>query len=587
MLLSLYNSANCRGQDYRKVEEPVDISIILSFFGFTAMVAVISYWKTRHDKHDTADAYFLGGRSLTAGVIAGSLMLTNLSTEQLIGLNGVSFREGFVAMAWETLAAITLVILALFYLPRYLSRGLTTIPEFLEQRYDRTTRTMVNILFLSGYVTILLPVVLYSGAVGISGIFKLEQLTGLSHIQIIWLTVWSIGVLGSVYAVFGGLRAVAVSDTINGIGLLAGGIMIPVFGLLSVGNGSLLKGVETIYAKNPDMFNAIGSNEHSVPFATIFTGMMLVNMFYWCTNQVIVQRALAAENLKEGQKGVLLAGFLKLLGPIILVLPGVVAFHLFDGQLGAGADAAYPKLVNAVLPAPLVGFFGAVLLGAILSSFNSALNSASTLFSVGLYKPYINPGANDRRVVLSGKLFGAAIAVISMSVAPLIMYADQGVFGHLQEVNGCYSIPILTIIIVGMFSKRVPPLAAKFGLVFGVGCYVLSQFVLKVDLHFLHVMAILFIINSTAMLIIGRLYPLEKPFVWQKVKTVDLGRWHLAPPVGILICGLSVTNYVLFSQAKSFWPIPVAVTGVAATLAILSKKKFRKAPTTVGTASEA
>ena len=551
----------------------METSVIISFFGFTAAVAFISWWKTRHDRHNTMDDYFMGGRSLTAGVIAGSLMLTNLSTEQLIGLNGVAFAEGFVAMAWETLAAITLVVLALFYLPRYLSRALTTIPEFLEQRYDRGTRTMVNVLFLSGYVTILLPVVLYSGAVGISGIFGVEEMLGVSEAQAIWICVWSIGVVGSIYAVFGGLKAVAVSDTINGIGLLVGGTMIPAFGLMAIGDGSFWQGLDIVYATNPDKFNAIGTADQSVPFSTLFTGMMLVNMFYWCTNQCIVQRALAAENLREGQKGVLLAGFLKLLGPVILVLPGVIAFHIFGDTIAIG-DKAYPKLVNTVLPPPLVGFFGAVLLGAILSSFNSGLNSAATLFSIGLYKPYINSKATDRKVVVSGKLFAAILAIISMLVAPLIMYADQGVFGHLQEVNGCYSIPILTIILVGMFSKRVPPLAAKLGLVFGVSCYIVTQFILQVELHFLHVMAILFVLNSGFMLLIGHFKPLAKPFEWKKINSVDVRPWRFAWPVGMLICGASVTNYVLLSGARSYWPVPVVISLL---LAAVSVKKTKPA----------
>ena len=212
--------------------------------------------------------------------------------------------------------------------------------------------------------------------------------------QAVWVCVFGIGIIGSIYAIFGGLKAVAVSDTINGIGLLVGGLIIPYCGLSIIGDGNIFEGFAALKQLNPEKFNAIGQPSDSVPFSTIFTGMLLVNMFYWCTNQVIVQRVLAARNLKEGQKGVLLAGAIKLLSPTIAVLPGIIAFHLY-GDIIEKNDLAYPVLVKKVLPAPLVGFFAAVLVGAILSSFNSTLNSASTLFSIGIYKKDIRPNASE------------------------------------------------------------------------------------------------------------------------------------------------------------------------------------------------
>ena len=347
---------------------------ILSFLAFTGIVAIIAYLSTRNTNEESSDGYFLGGRSLTAGVIAGSLLLTNLSTEQIIGLNGAAFTEGILVMAWETLAAIAMVVTAVFLLPRYLKGGLTTIPQFLGNRYDKTTKTIASALFLSGYVVVLLPIVLYSGAVAFSAMFDLPGITGISRIGTIWAAVWAIGIIGSIYAIFGGLKAVAVSDTVNAVGLLIGGIMIPIFGLSYIGDGSVSNGFSELMSRNPERFNSIGDVTASVPFATIFTGMMLVQVFYWGTNQAIIQRALAAKNLEEGQKGLLLASFIKILGPLILVIPGMIAFHIFGDTL-AKPDEAYPKLVAQVLPASLVGFFAAVLFGAILSSFNSALNS--------------------------------------------------------------------------------------------------------------------------------------------------------------------------------------------------------------------
>jgi len=355
------------------------------FIAFTLLVGLVAYFATRSTNENTEDGYFLGGRSLTAPVIASSLLLTNLSTEQLVGLNGSAFNEGVVVMAWETLAAIAMVITAVVLLPRYLKGGLTTIPQFLERRYDTATKSITSGLFLSGYVVVLLPIVLYSGAIALIGMFDLTMLFGLSDSSTLILTVWAIGIIGSIYAIFGGLKAVAVSDTVNAIGLLIGGIMIPVFGLMYIGDGSLMNGVEALYAHEPSKFKAMGGSDSAIPFSTLFTGMVLVQLFYWGTNQAIIQRALGAKNLIEGQKGLILAAFVKILGPIIVVLPGIIAYYIFGGSLDASqADLSYGLLVNKVLPPMLLGFFAAVLFGAILSSFNSALNSFINLFGLDI-----------------------------------------------------------------------------------------------------------------------------------------------------------------------------------------------------------
>jgi len=526
---------------------------ILSFVGFTALVAIIAYFATRKTDESTSDGYFLGGRSLTAGVIAGSVLLTNLSTEQIVGLNGSAYTEGILVMAWETLAALAIVVTALFLLPRYLKGGLTTVPQFLENRFDRTTKSIVSGLFLSGYMVILLPIVLYSGSLAISTMFDVPEMLGVSDTAALWICVWGIGITGSIYAIFGGLKAVAVSDTINAIGLLIGGLMIPVFGLMAIGDGDILGGLTTLIDANPEKFDSIGDANASVPFSTIFTGMMLVQLFYWGTNQAIIQRALAAKNLKEGQKGLMLAAFIKILGPIIVVLPGIIAWHMFEGNLD-NADQAYPALVNEVLPPVLVGFFAAVLFGAILSSFNSALNSSVTLFGIDIYKHHFNPDASEKEVVKKGKTFGVFIAIASMFIAPLIANAPQGLFGYLQEVNGCYSIPILTIVVVGYLSKKIPAIAAKVALFSGVGLYLiylgLKYFVVGEDSlpHYLHVMAILFVMNIAIMWIIGRVKPRKENFVLEHTKQVDISPWKYVLPVGITICVMVIFVYVYFAQ---------------------------------------
>ncbi|WP_417291354.1 solute:sodium symporter family transporter [Corallibacter sp.] len=526
---------------------------LLSFIGFTALVAIISYYATRKTDENSSDGYFLGGRSLTGAVIAGSLLLTNLSTEQIVGLNGSAYKEGILVMAWETLAAIAMVITALFLLPRYLKGGIATIPTFLERRYNKTTKALTSGLFLTGYVVVLLPIVLYSGALAINSMFDIPELLGVSKEIGLWITIFSIGIIGSIYAIFGGLKAVAISDTINAIGLLIGGLMIPVFGLIEIGSGSISEGLSTLVASNPEKFNALGSSSASVPFTTIFTGMMLVQLFYWGTNQAIIQRALGAKNLKEGQKGLLLASFIKILGPLIVVLPGIIAFYLFQGNL-ANPDEAYPELVTRVLPASLVGFFAAVLFGAILSSFNSALNSSVTLFGIDIYKEFINKNASELETVKAGKRFGVLLALLSMFVAPFIANAPDGLFGYLQEVNGCYSIPILTIIVVGYLTKRVPAKAANIGIILGAVLYVISQFVLKPYVfgednypHYLHVMAILFVLNIIIMLIIGKLYPKTEAYEDVFTQEVDITPWKHAKTTGALIVIIVIAIYIYFS----------------------------------------
>jgi len=526
------------------------------FIAFTLLVGLVAYFATRSTNENTEDGYFLGGRSLTAPVIASSLLLTNLSTEQLVGLNGSAFNEGVVVMAWETLAAIAMVITAVVLLPRYLKGGLTTIPQFLERRYDTATKSITSGLFLSGYVVVLLPIVLYSGAIALIGMFDLTTLFGLSDTSTLILTVWAIGIIGSIYAIFGGLKAVAVSDTVNAIGLLIGGIMIPVFGLMYIGDGSLMNGIEALYAHEPSKFKAMGGSDSAIPFSTLFTGMVLVQLFYWGTNQAIIQRALGAKNLIEGQKGLILAAFVKILGPIIVVLPGIIAYYIFGGSLDASqADLSYGLLVNKVLPPVLLGFFAAVLFGAILSSFNSALNSSVTLFGLDIYKQYIKKDANEQQVVRAGKTFGIGLALLSMIIAPTIANAPDGLFGYLQEINGCYTIPILTIILVGYLTKYVPALAAKVAMLIGVVMYSISQFVLKGYVisgggeypHYLHIMAIIFLFNIGIMLLIGKLRPREVAYVQNYTEQVDITPWKPVKMYGIIITIIVISTYFIFT----------------------------------------
>ncbi len=527
---------------------------VISFIGFTLLVAIIAYLSTRKTDESSSDGYFLGGRSLTGPVIAGSLLLTNLSTEQIVGMNGVSFSDGLPIIAYEVLAAIAMVFTAFVLLPKYLKSGIATIPQFLENRYGKTTKTIVSLLFLLGYAISMLPTVLYSGALAINTMFDIPESLGIGPEATLWVTVWAIGLIGSVYAIFGGLKAVAVSDSVNAIGLIIGGSLIPIFGLMYIGDGNVFDGLNTLTTALPEKFDIIGGSDSSVPFWTLFTGMIIVNFYYWGTNQAIIQRALGAKNLKEGQKGLLLAAFVKILGPIIVVLPGIIAFYIFNGDL-ANADEAYPMLVKKILPTAFIGFFAAVLFGAILSSFNSALNSSVTLFGLDFYKEYINKNASEIQVVKAGKTFGIVLALFSMAIAPLLYGVEGGIFTYLQELNGSYSVPILAIIIVGVFSKKVTGKAANIAIVFSVITYLISLYVIKPMFiesgvyfpHFLHIMGIIFVLALVIMFAFSAVKPRDTDYVQVYTEQVDIANWKYLKPVGFIVCGLVLTLYIALS----------------------------------------
>jgi SSS family solute:Na+ symporter len=333
---------------------------------FMGVVAWISWLKTRGSTN-SRDGYFLAGRKLSSIFIAGSLLLTNLSAEQLIGLNGSAYGYNLSSMAWEVTAAVATIAMALIFLPKYLAGAFTTLPEFLNDRFDGSVRRMSVVLFMLGYGLVTIPSVLYSGSIAVMQLFDVPGILGIGYFKALVVTVITIGLTGSIYAIFGGLRAVAVSDTINGIGLLIIGLLVPILGLIALGDGEFLAGLDKLATDHPEKLNAIGGPKDPTPFGTLFTGMLFANLFYWCTNQYVIQRTLGASSLAEGQKGVLFSGFFKVLVPFLMMIPGVIAFHLYGPDLSS-IDQAYPQLIRDVMPVYLTGFFLAVLLGAVFSS---------------------------------------------------------------------------------------------------------------------------------------------------------------------------------------------------------------------------
>lgn len=654
---------------------------LLSFLFFTALVAGLTWVLTRKDDHDTSKGYFLAGRSLSFPLIAGSLLLTNLSTEQLVGLNGAAFSDGLCVMVWEVVCVVALVFMAWFFLPKFLRSGVTTVPEYLNIRFDKQTQLITNVIFLLAYVGILLPIILYSGATGMMEILDVPSMLGSlpetlgvsAETTARWLIVWIVGLIGAVYALFGGLRTVAVSDTLNGIGLFIGGFLISGFALSQLSDGKgIVEGASMLMEQYPERFNSVGPSTSSVPFGAIFSGIFLLNLFYWTTNQQIIQRTFGASSLAEGQKGVLLTGAFKLLGPLYLVVPGILAFAFFgtflvdgksvpikdvandqvavvasvDGKevilhgekakavlgveesndsdagdeltsfdlaalaatfesktvsisdadgnektydiakvIPAGTvitvdtdganrysqaddydsliaprskDKAYGRLVRKVLPEPLTGFFAAVMIGAILSSFNSALNSSCTLFSLGFYSNVINTKASEQQVVRSGKIFGWIVAVAAMTIAPLLA-GQTSIFDYLQKMNGMYFIPIFAVVLVGMLTKRVPAMAAKLALLMGFIGIALGYFVypfnaIVASLHEFHFLGLVFAWLLILMLVIGEVSPRETEFNQEDVKAVDMTAWKLAKPVGLLLIAIVVSIYVIFADFSVLTP---------------------------------
>jgi SSS family solute:Na+ symporter len=348
------------------------------------------------------------------------------------------------------------------------------------------------------------------------------------------------------------LRTVAVSDTLNGVGLLVGGFLITGFALAQLGgDGGISAGAQTLWSEQRERFNSVGGPQSSVPFGTIFSGIFLLNLFYWTTNQQIIQRTFGASSLAEGQKGVLLTGALKLLGPLYLVVPGMIAYSFFASD-NIKPDHAYGLLVGRVLPGPLTGFFAAAMIGAILSSFNSALNSSCTLFSLGLYKNVLRKNASEQEVVRSGKVFGWTVAIAAMCIAPLLVNTPS-IFGYLQKMNGMYFIPIFAVVLIGMLTKRVPALAAKIALLAGFTMIAVGYFVPPFDkivasMHDFQFLGVVFAWLLVLMLVMGELYPRETEFVQQDVKAVDMTPWRHAKLAGWVLILIVLAIYVTFAD---------------------------------------
>lgn len=526
----------------------MNVGALLSFLVVTFLVGWISWYKTRKENLQTAAGLFFANRNLGFLVVGGALFFTNISAVQFIGENELVFTNNMSVMAWGLSSVFAMLLVSEFIMPVYLRSGVSTTPDFLEERYDTSTKRFVSTIFLLSYIVNMLPSVLYSGAITFNGLFHVSELLHIDYWVSIWMLVWVIGLIGCVYTVLGGLKAVAISDTVLGVGMFAGGILLPYAALKYLGHGSAGVGLEMLLASRRDHFNAIGGAQDSVPFPTIFTGMFLVNLYYWGTEQYIVQQALASRSLAESQKGIAVACVGKIISPLLLNIPGLIAVQLYP-HLENTAEV-FPRIVSDVCSPMLTGFMAAITFGAALTTFNAGLNSTSTLFVLNLYKPYHEwrrREVTERQLLRVGKRFEIMVCLLAMIIAPFIAFAPKGLYTYIQMVSGLFSVPIFTILVVGLLHKRMPAIAAKVGLVFFITTYAISQLLVDTGLHFLHVLAILFVVTVLLMLVIGAFYPRKEPFVQQWNNVVDLQPWKRRHWYMILLLLAMVAMFVIFS----------------------------------------
>jgi SSS family solute:Na+ symporter len=428
--------------------QALDLVVLALYF---AVVLGIGYWAARREKIESAD-YFLASRDVGWLAIAASLFATNIGSEHLVGLAGTGATSGLAVGHFEWLACLVLLLLGWVFVPFYLRSGVYTMPEFLERRYNAAARWYLTTVSIIGYVLTKISVTLFAGAVII------RELTGLS----IWSGAAAIVVLTGLYTAAGGLRAVIYTEVLQTVVLIMGSAVLMGIGLWEVGGWSGLQ------ARVPPGFFSIWkpADHPDFPWTGIVFGAPILGIWYWCTDQYIVQRVLAARNLREARLGTIGAGFLKILPVFIFVLPGVMASALYTDIRAGGADQAYPALVTRLLPIGIKGLVVAALLAALMSSLASVFNSCSTLVTWDVYRK-LNPGASERRLVTVGRLATGVLVVLGLLWIPFMKYISSQLYIYLQSVQAYIAPPIAACFLLGVFMPRLNGAGAVASLVTG------------------------------------------------------------------------------------------------------------------------
>lgn len=512
----------------------LDIAVFLAFF---AVVLGVSMFKSR--KEETGEDFFLAGRRLVWPFIGLSLIAANISTEHFVGMAGQGAGLAGMAIAsYEWMAAITLVFVAIFFLPKFLKSGIFTIPEYLEYRYNPTARAIMAFYTMVIYVGVTIAAVIYSGGLTLQTLFG--DVHNPNHLL---LGVLLIGSIAGLYTIWGGLKAVAWADLFQGSALILGGVLTMVMGFKAVGVGSFFKA-------NADKLHMILPRDHVVlPWTALVIGLWIPNFYYWGLNQYITQRTLAAKTLRQGQIGVIFAAFLKLIIPFIIIFPGIMSLqlygHLMTGK--SGTDAAYPLLIRNLIGPGARAFIFAAISGAVISSLASMLNSASTIFTMDLFKRHWKKDASQKALISTGRISTFAFVVIGCLIAPQLGNPNfKGIFTYIQEFQGYISPGILAVFVFGLISKRAPEAAGVTGLILTVPVYGFLHWQFG-NIAFLNRMAITFVVVLIVMGFITVLKPLTQPKVMPVREKFDM-----RPAPSVLWLGAAVIAVTLILYAI-FW----------------------------------
>ena len=452
----------------------MEFSIIdyVVFIAYILIIVSLGLWVSREKeghKKDSKD-YFLASKSLPWWAIGASLIAANISAEQFIGMSGSGFAIGLAIATYEWMAALTLLIVAKFFLPIFLEKQLYTIPEFIEQRFSTNLKTILAIFWIALFIFVNLTSVLFLGGKAI------DTIIGNGDGSLIFYAILGLAFIAAAYSLYGGLSAVAWTDVLQVTLLVIGGLITTIIGLNHVTpEGGLVNGLNHLFDTAGDKFHMILTRDNPEYFnlpgiAVLIGGMWVANIYYWGFNQYIIQRALAAKSLKEAQRGLAFASFLKLIIPLIVVIPGIIAYVLYTQPEGTAAiagvqeafskpdgtinyDKAYPWLISVFIPTGLKGLVLAALTAAIVSSLASMLNSTSTIFTMDIYKPYINKNASETTIVKVGRITAAAALVIAILMAPIMGNIPQ-MFQYIQEYTGLVSPGILAVFVMGLFWKK-------------------------------------------------------------------------------------------------------------------------------------
>ncbi len=618
----------------------IDVAIFLAFI---ACVISVGLLKSRKEK--TSEDYFLAGRGLSWWLIGFSLIAANISTEQFVGMSGKAADWlGLAIASYEWMAAITLVVVAFVFLPKFLKSGIYTIPEYLEYRYSEASRSIMAFFTMVIYVGVTIAAVIFSGAITVDTLFQGRVLFGFIPINIVTAS-WIIGILAAVYVVSGGLKACAWADLLQGSALIAGGAIVvglaisklgatPVAELTSGLNSGIIPGGLTdnaggltkFFQLNKDKLHMVlPRTDAEIPWTALVLGLWIPNFYYWGLNQYITQRTLGSKSLAQGQKGIVFAAFLKLLIPFIIVIPGIVAFNLFSGDMAQKAnegfatvqgnektllkyeklkdapptepftifecrgdfkklypektaeveqynervaaaaeqakvepvkepligylhDSAFALLIGKLIPSGvgLQGFMLAAILGAVMSSLAAMLNSASTIFTMDLYKKYMNKDASQRNLVTIGRFCVIVFVVIGCLISPLL--GDPkfgGIFTYIQEFQGFISPGILAVFVFGLIVKKAPPITGIVGLLLNPPMYGIVKMILP-KMAFLDRMALSFFCVLAVMGIITLIKPLKVAKSMPVQTQINLESSGSAKVLGVIVVAITIALYIYF-----------------------------------------